>query len=421
MPPVSPAPLRLAAPVSALLALACTPGPADPVPQDIPAASAAPLEPAAAPADVARGRALLDKFECARCHDGAGLTTPPRDRHCVNCHQDVLAGTFPADPAVLTEWQHHITHLVELPALHGLDRFRRAHLAAWLAAPHDLRPRLNSTMPRLRLADGDAAALAAVLVPAAESAAPALPADPQRGRLLLARNGCMTCHVFTGVPAIEVNEIPVVLADAVITRAIAQAPDLRHTRDRLRPAGLHAWLLDPPAVKPGTLMPKLPLSAEDAAHIAAYLTTAALAPLPPPVLPTRLPLLDRRVTWAEVDAKIFKKTCWHCHSDPDFARGDGGPGNSGGFGFPGRKLDLASYAGISSGSLGPDNQRRSVFKPIPFAGAEVPRIVAHLLARHHEVALAPDPDLRGMPLGLTPVALEDIQLLETWIAQGRPE
>ena len=32
-----------------------------------------------------------------------------------------------------------------------------------------------------------------------------------------------------------------------------------------------------------------------------------------------------------------------------------------------------------------------------------------------------DPELRGMPLGLTPVPLEDIQLLDTWIAQGRPE
>lgn len=411
---------RLAAPLSALALLACTPGPSDPVPKDIPA-PAAPLEPAAAPADIERGRALLDTFECARCHDGAGLTTPPRDRHCVNCHQEVLAGTFPADAAVLAEWRQHITHLIEVPALHGLERFRRAHLAEWLAAPHDLRPRLNSTMPRLRLADGDAAALAAALVPAAESAVPGPPGDPARGRLLIARKGCMACHVFTGVPAIAINELPVLLEDAVLTRAIAQAPDLRHARDRLRPAGLHAWLKDPTVVKPGTLMPRLPISDDDASHIAAYINTAELEPLQPPVLPTMLPLLDRRVTWAEVDAKVFKKTCWHCHSDPDFARGDGGPGNSGGFGFPGRKLDLASYAGISSGSLGPDGNRRSIFKNVAFAGAEVPRIVAHLLARHHEVAMQPDPDLRGMPLGLTPVPLADIQLIATWIAQGRPE
>jgi len=417
---VPPTTLRPAAHTFALsLTLACTPGPTEHVPKDIPVA--APLEPAAAPADIERGRALLATFECARCHDGDGLTAPPRDRHCVKCHQDVLAGTFPADPAAVAEWQKHITHLVEVPALHGLERFRRSHLESWLAAPHDLRPRLNSTMPRLRLADGDAAALAAVLVPNAEQAAPIATADPERGRLLMARKGCMTCHLFTGVPTIDANPIPVPIADAVLTRAIAQAPDLRHTRDRLRPAGLHAWLTDPTAVKPGTLMPKLPVSDEDASHIAAYLTTAALEPLPPPVLPTRLPLLDRRVTWAEVDAQIFKKTCWHCHSDPDFARGDGGPGNNGGFGFPGRRLDLASYAGISGGSLGPDGRRRSIFKPIPFAGGEAPRIVAHLLARHHEVAGQPDPDMRGMPLGLTPVPLEMIQLLETWISQGRPE
>lgn len=409
-------PLR-AAPLLSLLA--CGTGPERHVPEAIPAPPPA-LEPAAAPADITRGRALLTTFECARCHDGADLTPAPRDRHCVDCHKAVLAGTFPVDPATLAEWQQHITHLTELPALHGTSRLRRDNLAAWLAAPHDLRPRLNTTMPRLRLAPGDAEALAAALVPDAEPAAP--PAgDPQRGRTLIARKGCMTCHVFTGVPAIDVNPVPVPISDAALARAISQAPDLRFTRDRLRPASLHAWLVDAPSIKPGTLMPKLPVTAEDASHIAAYLLTAPLEPPEQPVLPTRLPLLNRRVTWSEVDAKIFKKTCWHCHSDPDFARGDGGPGNSGGFGFPGRKLDLASYAGISSGSLAPDNTRRSIFKSVPFAGTDVPRIVAHLLARHHEVALQPDPDLRGMPLGLTPVPLEDIALLATWISQGRPE
>ncbi len=48
-----------------------------------------------------------------------------------------------------------------------------------------------------------------------------------------------------------------------------------------------------------------------------------------------------------------------------------------------------------------------------------PRIVAHLLARHAEIAGTPAGGVRGMPLGFPAVAPEDIQLLETWIAQGR--
>ncbi|MFY0541173.1 hypothetical protein [Nannocystis pusilla] len=58
-----------------------------------------------------------------------------------------------------------------------------------------------------------------------------------------------------------------------------------------------------------------------------------------------------------------------------------------------------------------------MFAPLP-DGA--PRIVAHMLARHAEVEGAA-PELRGMPLGLTPVPLADIQLVDTWIAQGRPQ
>jgi hypothetical protein len=43
-----------------------------------------------------------------------------------------------------------------------------------------------------------------------------------------------------------------------------------------------------------------------------------------------------------------------------------------------------------------------------------------LLARHEELAGRPSDEVRGMPLGLPPVALADIQVVDTWIAQGRP-
>ena len=42
------------------------------------------------------------------------------------------------------------------------------------------------------------------------------------------------------------------------------------------------------------------------------------------------------------------------------------------------------------------------------------------MARHREVEGEPIDGVTGMPLGLPPVPLEDIQLVESWIAQGRP-
>jgi hypothetical protein len=50
----------------------------------------------------------------------------------------------------------------------------------------------------------------------------------------------------------------------------------------------------------------------------------------------------------------------------------------------------------------------------------VPRLVRALLARHDEEAGAVSGAVRGMPLGYPPLSPEDIQLVESWIAQGRP-
>jgi cytochrome c2 len=177
---------------------------------------------------------------------------------------------------------------------------------------------------------------------------------------------------------------------------------------------LAQWLRDPAAAKKGAAMPKIPLTDPEIADVAAFLLTAELAPVEPGAVPERLPVLSRAVTYQEVHNKVFGQICRHCHSD-EAVVADGGPGFSGGFGFAGRRLDLSSYDGIMAGSVGDDGQRRSVLEPLDDG---TPRLVAHLWARHAEDAGQPRDKVRGMPLGLPPVALEDIQLIETWIAQG---
>lgn len=370
------------------------------------------------------GRQLMEVFECSRCHDGTSLQSPPQSKHCVHCHQAIIGGTFDAPKETLDEWQRHLVNLREVPSLASIERlFRREWIASFLLEPHrlNLRPRAPSTMPRFEISEQQAAAIAAYLAPD-PLPQPTRLGDAARGKRLMDTKGCGTCHYFTGAPPIEPSAIPVTWPGDKLASGMTYAPDLRYTRDRMRPEALVAWLARPQDFKPETSMPDVGLREQEARDLAAYLLETPLEAPPKKAVPQRLPLLERKVSWDDVAKAVFMKTCWHCHSEPDYARGDGGPGMTGGFGFEGRRLSFADYTGIQSGSVGPDGRRRSIFKKIKMSEDDpgTPRVVAHLLARQIEEAGGEVPGIRGMPLGLPAVTPEEIQLIETWIAQGRP-
>jgi cytochrome c2 len=371
-------------------------------------------EAAATSAQVEAGKALIAKYECNRCHTIDAVPPTDLEHDCAGCHQKILAGDFEATPEELAAWQGRLHSLVEVPTLSHTDRFSRQWLSTFLPEAHDVRPNLLASMPRFDMAPEDAEAIAAFLVPTAEPEPPAF-GDADRGRTLLENKGCASCHRMTGVPSLAARPTPEPLPADVFARGQAMAPDLRYVRDRMRPASLVQWIVDPKAVKPDASMPALGVTEAEAADIAAYLVQAELEPVPLGELPVLPPALDREVTYAEVDERIFHKVCRHCHSDPNVVIGDGGPGYHGGFGFTKRGLDVSTYEGLRSGSIGDDGKRRSVFKPVEGK----PRIVAHLLARHAEVAGRPVEGVRGMPLGLPPIPMKDIVLLNTWIEQGR--
>lgn len=398
-----------------------------------------PLDPArarvATAAEVESGLALAERFECNRCHERRGLAVPPPDKRCVGCHAAIHAGTFDAPPDVLHRWQAHIVDLTVAPSFDGAERrLRQSWVREFLLRPHDLRPNLSATMPRLALTPEQATALAQWLVPDGTPFDPdAQPmlwfASKTTGRALAEQRGCGTCHRMRGLEGgLAASAVPVELPAAALTDGMLLAPDLALTRTRFQREALVAWLRDPPAMKPGTAMPKLNLTEGEAEDLAVFLLDTPLAPPPAsPVagapLPPRLPLLTRRVPFAEVRDHVFKKTCWHCHSEPDLALGDGGPGNTGGFGFLGRGLSFVNYETIMAGSFkvdggGADQARQSIFKRLDNG---LPKLVAHLVARQVEEAGGEVPGVRGMPLGLPSVSPEDLQLIESWIAQGRPE
>ncbi len=351
-----------------------------------------------------------------------GVADPPKDKQCTGCHHDINTGGVSASAEQKARWQSKVAELGDVPSLVSTGvRFRSEWIRGFLLHPNDLRPALQPTMPRLPLDEAQARDIAAYLAPSQDEPAPVTVsalagANPARGRELMDVKGCGLCHRMTGVAPIHPALLPTGVVVSDMPRAIRLAPDLRFTRDRWRPSALVSWLEDPSRVKADTLMPSMGLAGDEARSIAAYILQTPLAPLETPPAPARLAALDRKVTYDEVATRVFRKTCWHCHGEPDFERGDGGPGNSGGFGFKGRGLNLSDYPATFAGYIDDTGQRTSVFTPTPDG---TPLVVSAMLARQKEEG-GEDGALRGMPLGLPALPPEDVQLVDTWIAQGRP-
>ena len=361
-------------------------------------------------------QALLERYQCSRCHDGTGQAPAPEAKHCVHCHQSILSGTFSAPPVELARWQKNLVSLRAVPSLTAIGkRLQRKWVASFLLKPVDLRPALPATMPRLNITPREAELLSRYLVPVEAPLPPPSKEGMAAGRVLLDTLGCGACHQFTGVaPA---KPAPAAIPSKDFATALLLAPDLRYTRERFQAGALAAWLRAPTEQKPDTLMPTIAMTASQAEQLAAYLLYAPLASPTTTPVPQRLPILSRRVGFEEVNAAVFRRTCWHCHSSADYALGDGGPGNTGGFGFPPRGLNLASYPDVAAGSLDDHGERRSIFLPLSDG---TPRLLAHLLARQQEEVGRTISGIRGMPLGLPALSPQQLQLVESWIAQGRP-
>jgi cytochrome c2 len=87
--------------------------------------------------------------------------------------------------------------------------------------------------------------------------------DADRGRVLLHRYGCGYCHGIAGVEAAR-GEVGPPLDD--VGRRVYLAGSLPNT-----PRQMAQWIRFPQAYRPGTAMPDLHVSAEDARDMVAYL------------------------------------------------------------------------------------------------------------------------------------------------------
>ena len=89
--------------------------------------------------------------------------------------------------------------------------------------------------------------------------------DPARGQRLMAQYQCTACHAIPEVPGAAGNTGPPL--DQFGRRSYI-AGGIPNT-----PQQLSAWLDNPQAMKPGSAMPDLGVSPEEARHMAAYLYT----------------------------------------------------------------------------------------------------------------------------------------------------
>jgi mono/diheme cytochrome c family protein len=421
-----------------------------------PAASSAPSSPSvpvvkweagARDAAIAEGRTVIEKHQCTRCHAVDDVPTAARPLNCASCHV-FLTGLKKEDKQrqqlvekygeeIIARYQRNIQHLIQLPALTGIaKRVKPAFLASFLRAPMDLRPTLEESMIRHKLTEDEIRKIVRYLAARAETDdvfAPGYvaPPDPPRpaaerieeGKKLFLGRGCVACHTYgnlaTGVTAEALQKAGV---------AAQLAPNLRFARERLRPDAIVAWIVNPQSLSPGTLMPALGLSIPEAEAVRDFLLFGdpALAPAPATPAPMMPKLLDRPVPYAEMKDKVLGRICVHCHMN-DYEK-DPGPGNRGGLGYAGIRLQMRTYEALVSGAIDEKGARYSVLAPrtkdgvAPIVDAMLRRRVEEprdrVAAFHdHERPAYPD-GLVGMPLGLPSMSDEEIAILATWIAQG---
>jgi cbb3-type cytochrome oxidase cytochrome c subunit len=418
---------------------------------------------------IQEGRATIERLECNRCHTIDSVEPSSRPTHCVSCHQWLnglapddatytkLAGRYGAD--VMERYQRNIVHYLEVPDLTRVGaRLSPAWMATYIQNPHDLRPMMEETMVRSQVSAADARVIARYFAAVAEThdpygehtaAPPALtPVRPsperiEEGRGIFLRRGCNLCHTVGNVDTGKTR------ADLLRLGAVARmAPNLRFARERMRPELAAAWILDPQRFHPNTSMPQSNLTPDEAEAVRDFLFAVdpRLGPTPPMVEPALPPAVDRPVSWAEVKESTLGRICVHCHMN-DYER-DNGPGNQGGYGWPGVGLRMRTYEALVSGQWvrGADagapagvsavvdvgaRPRVSVLEPSTPGG--LPLLLEAMLLRRVEerrdrveafadYRLPPDhgTERLGMPMGLPSIPDAELALLRAWIEQGCP-
>jgi mono/diheme cytochrome c family protein len=221
------------------------------------------------PALIARG-ANCYQAKCVQCHGGPGVaqgdigkSMQPIPGPLVDAHQRW-------QPNELYWITRHGIRMSGMPAWkHRLSDDDLWAVVAFVRHMPKLSPKDYAAMagdtwtvsssPVTRAQGGEAAACGPSMAPAA------LPGDVQRGRAALSQYACSACHAIPGVASSSPQVGPSL---ALMGRRTRIAGVLDHTPDHMA-----QWLMHTQRVKPGTAMPEMGVTPQDARDIAAYLQT----------------------------------------------------------------------------------------------------------------------------------------------------
>lgn len=206
------------------------------------------------------GEQLINHYGCAGCHAR------------YDQEKSLLAGGFHKEPGVKDG------KLAPNLSPEG-DRVRTDWLADFLDVPYVMRPYLPTRMPQFPFRGADRQALvdyfhASASQPSGsglkETAVLSAQVNADRGRKLLSKRQCVTCHMVNG------KELP---ADSPVrwyhdmNEARRLAPDLASVPRKLNSGWAERWMANPHAVMPDTTMPNVALTAEEAQSIRIFLSS----------------------------------------------------------------------------------------------------------------------------------------------------
>lgn len=285
-------------------------------------------------------------FGCTVCHDGQGEAVnstaqahgnvkfwehPLHEGHdvqanCVTCHLNVqgLEGAEVVGRGQRVFEQVGCTgcHLVEgyddIPKVGPNLRRVRAKvdpgwMVQWILNPRAFRP--NTRMPHFYFKEDEALAAASYLWAASKKDATEWldqhpmpegyrPEDEvmvEKGRELARSVGCLGCH------GLSEGEFTTRVADKDLV------PNLKDIAAKVGPRWTYNWLMNPKSYNPGTRMPSLRLSDEEALALTTYLMTLGAKPEPDAELVARLEI---PANIAKGEKLVRKYGCAGCHEIP---------------------------------------------------------------------------------------------------------
>jgi cytochrome c2 len=243
------------------------------------------------------GRRLIEQLGCWSCHKMKQLETYVTIKLKPGEDFDSICKSYDVEPAEVLKLNQNVTFKTGAEIVLPMRTLRKVgpslyKIAAkdtkdwtrkWLANPVAFRP--NTYMPRFwgldnsKDPDRDAVEINAVsefLFAVSEKpdyAVPPVKGDTGRGKTLVDQLGCMGCHVVG--EKLANMKVPAKLAKFTdnfqYRRYRSQGPELEGTGSKTTANWLYAWLKNPKQYHPGTKMPVLRLSDQEAADVAEYL------------------------------------------------------------------------------------------------------------------------------------------------------